>query len=78
MKCELVRNKKSNLCHVYQSGDHAENMQFQFRAVRYATLEAHYAHFCNINAATIMETNEWPRGIGTSGKSGKSTEGLFE
>ena len=48
------------------------------RAVRYATLEAHYAHLCNINAATIMETNEWPRGIGTSGKSRKSTEGLFE
>lgn len=37
-----------------------------------------YAHLGNINARTIMETNEWPRVIGTSGKSGKSTEGLFE
>ena len=37
-----------------------------------------YAHLGNINATTIMETNEWPRVVGTSGKSGKSTEGLFE
>ena len=37
-----------------------------------------YAHLGNINATTIMETNQWPRVIGTSGKSGKSTEGLFE
>lgn len=37
-----------------------------------------YAHLGNINATTIVETNRWPRVIGTSGKSGKSTEGLFE
>lgn len=37
-----------------------------------------YAHLGNINATTIVETNQWPRVIGTSGKSGKSTEGLFE
>lgn len=37
-----------------------------------------YAHLGNINATTIIETNQWPRVIGTSGKSGKSTEGLFE
>ena len=37
-----------------------------------------YAHLGNINATTIMETNKWPRVIGTSGKSGKSSEGLFE
>ena len=37
-----------------------------------------YAHLGNINATTIMETNEWPRVIGTNGKSGKSTSGLFE
>jgi hypothetical protein len=37
-----------------------------------------YAHLGNINATTIMETNKWPRVIGTSGKCGKSTEGLYE
>lgn len=37
-----------------------------------------YAHLGNINATTILETNRWPRVIGSSGKSGKSTEGLFE
>lgn len=37
-----------------------------------------YAHLGNINATTIIETNKWPRVIGTTGKSGKSTEGLFE
>lgn len=37
-----------------------------------------YAHLGNINASTIIETGKWPRVIGTSGKSGKSTDGLFE
>lgn len=37
-----------------------------------------YAHLGNINATTIMETNKWPRVIGTSGRSGASTEGLYE
>lgn len=37
-----------------------------------------YAHLGNINATTIIETNKWPRVIGTTGKSGKSTEGFFE
>lgn len=37
-----------------------------------------YAHLGNINATTILETNQWPRVIGTSGKCGKSTEGLYE
>lgn len=37
-----------------------------------------YAHLGNINGTTIIETNKWPRVIGTGGKSGKSTEGLFE
>lgn len=37
-----------------------------------------YAHLGNINATTIIETNKWPRVIGISGKSGKSTEGLYE
>lgn len=37
-----------------------------------------YAHLGNINGTTIMETGKWPRVIGTSGKSGKSAEGLFE
>lgn len=37
-----------------------------------------YAHLGNINGTTIIETNQWPRVIGTSGKSGKSMEGLFE
>lgn len=37
-----------------------------------------YAHLGNINATTIMETNQWPRVVGITGKSGKSTEGLFE
>lgn len=37
-----------------------------------------YAHLGNINAATIMEKKQWPRVIGTSGKSGNSTQGLFE
>lgn len=37
-----------------------------------------YAHLGNINATTIIETNKWPRVIGTSGKCGKSTEGLWE
>ena len=37
-----------------------------------------YAHLGNINATTIIETNEWPRVIGTSGRSGQSAEGLFE
>ncbi len=37
-----------------------------------------YAHLGNINGTTIMATNKWPRVVGTSGKSGKSTEGLYE
>ena len=37
-----------------------------------------YAHLGNINATTIMETNQWPRVVGLTGKSGKSTEGLYE
>ena len=37
-----------------------------------------YAHLGNINATTIIETNEWPRVVGTSGRSGKSTTGLYE
>ena len=37
-----------------------------------------YAHLGNINATTIIETNNWPRVIGTSGRSGNSTEGLYE
>lgn len=37
-----------------------------------------YAHLGNINATTIMETNRWPRVIGTAGRSGASAEGLFE
>ena len=37
-----------------------------------------YAHLGNINATTIIETNEWPRVIGITGKSGGSSEGLFE
>ena len=37
-----------------------------------------YAHLGNINATTIIETNKWPRVIGTSGRSGNSTEGLYE
>ncbi len=37
-----------------------------------------YAHLGNITATTIIETNRWPCVIGTSGKSGKSTKGLFE
>ena len=37
-----------------------------------------YAHLGNINATTIIETNKWPRVIGTGGRSGASTEGLYE
>lgn len=37
-----------------------------------------YAHLGNINATTIIETNRWPRVIGTNGKCGKSTDGLYE
>ncbi|MBR4049092.1 MAG: hypothetical protein IKK09_01200 [Clostridia bacterium] len=37
-----------------------------------------YAHLGNINATTIIETNKWPRVVGITGKSGKSTSGLFE
>ena len=37
-----------------------------------------YAHLGNINATTIVETNQWPRVVGITGKSGKSTEGLYE
>lgn len=37
-----------------------------------------YAHLGNINATTILQTNQWPRVIGTSGRSGASTEGLYE
>ena len=37
-----------------------------------------YAHLGNINATTIIVTNEWPRVIGITGKSGDSGEGLFE
>ena len=37
-----------------------------------------YAHLGNINATTIIETNEWPRVIGITGKSGGSSDGLFE
>lgn len=37
-----------------------------------------YAHLGNINATTTIETNKWPRVIGISGKSGNSTEGLYE
>jgi len=37
-----------------------------------------YAHLGNINATTIIETNKWPRVVGITGKSGKSTSGLWE
>lgn len=37
-----------------------------------------YAHLGNINATTILATNQWPRVVGTTGKSGASTEGLYE
>ena len=37
-----------------------------------------YAHLCNINATTIIETNKWPRVVGITGKSGQSTTGLWE
>ena len=37
-----------------------------------------YAHLGNINATTIVETNQWPRVVGITGKSGKSTSGLWE
>ena len=37
-----------------------------------------HAHLGNINATTIIETNKWPRVIGSSGKSGTSTEGYYE
>ena len=37
-----------------------------------------YAHLGNINATTIIETNEWPRVIGITGKTGDLSEGLFE
>ncbi|MBQ3498113.1 MAG: hypothetical protein IJA87_03185 [Clostridia bacterium] len=37
-----------------------------------------YAHLGNINATTIIETNKWPRVVGITGKSGKSTSGLYE
>jgi len=37
-----------------------------------------YAHLGNINATTIIETNKWPRVIGTNGMCGKSKEGLWE
>ncbi len=37
-----------------------------------------YAHLGNINATTILETNQWPRVVGLTGKCGKSTEGLYE
>ena len=37
-----------------------------------------YAHLGNINATTILATNQWPRVVGLSGKSGASTQGLYE
>ena len=39
-----------------------------------------YAHLGNINATTIIETDQWPRVLGTSAmKDGKPTaDGLFE
>ena len=37
-----------------------------------------YAHLGNINATTIIETNQWPRVIGSTGKCGTSTDGFFE
>jgi len=37
-----------------------------------------HAHLGNINATTIIETNKWPRVVGITGKSGKSSDGLFE
>lgn len=37
-----------------------------------------YAHLGNINATTIIETNQWPRVVGITGKSGKSTSGVWE
>lgn len=37
-----------------------------------------YAHLGNINATTIVETNEWPRVIGYNGKSKKSVSHYFE
>ena len=43
-----------------------------------AQLRHFYAHLGNINATTILETNRWPRVIGTTGKSGDASEGLFE
>jgi hypothetical protein len=44
----------------------------------FAQFRHFYAHLGNINATTIIETNKWPRVIGTSGKSGASAEGLYE
>ena len=43
-----------------------------------AQIRHFYAHLGNINATTIIETNQWPRVVGLTGKSGKSTEGFFE
>lgn len=37
-----------------------------------------YAHLGNINATTIFATNRWPRVVNLSGRSGKSTNGLYE
>jgi len=37
-----------------------------------------YAHLGNINATTIIATNQWPRVVGPSGRSGASFEGLYE
>lgn len=37
-----------------------------------------YAHLGNINATTIIETNEWPRVIGYNGKKKKSVSHFFE
>ena len=37
-----------------------------------------YVHLGNINATTIVETNQWPLVVGISGKYGKKVEGLYE
>ena len=37
-----------------------------------------YAHLGNINATTIIETNKWPRVIGSEPESSMPTEDLYE
>ena len=37
-----------------------------------------YAHLGNVNATTIIQTDQWPRVVDIKGKCGKSTSGLWE